>query len=129
MSFDASSLMRSQTVATMEEAGFPPQSGVLLPSHSSERLIDSSAAAAAALKDNADFAYLSEMLPPELARQIMLGKNGETEWEPADHKSLASPLPDFGSIFGGAKGKGNRKNKLRTNERTSRTVRSRSQMP
>ncbi len=50
VSFDASSLMRSQTLATMDEGAFqralaaqqqqqPGGGGVLLPSHSSERLV------------------------------------------------------------------------------------------
>ena len=87
MSFDSSSLMRSQTVATMDEAtyqrthgggiapspGAPgagaPQPGQLQPSQSSERLIDHSAS-----PNPGDFAYYSEMLPPDLARQLMLGE-------------------------------------------------------
>lgn len=78
VSFDASSLMRSQTIATMEEANYlrntanmatSPGSGGggggLLPAHSTERLIDNSAN---------EFAYYSEMLPPDLARQLMMGE-------------------------------------------------------
>ena len=88
VSFDSSSLMRSQTIATMDEATYQrthgagiapspgsaagagaPQPGQLQPSQSSERLIDHSAP-----PHPADFAYYSEMLPPELARQLMLGE-------------------------------------------------------
>lgn len=91
VSFDASSLMRSQTLATMDETSFQRAAaaaaaanagggggapgGVLLPAHSSERLIDSTAMGGSqGFRDSLDFAYISEMLPPELARQIMLGK-------------------------------------------------------
>ena len=89
VSFDASSLMRSQTIATMDEQSYQrtqqqqaqamasgvsmgsqgsmgPMSGVLVPGHSNERLIDTS---------KSDFLYYSEMLPPDLARQLMLGKD------------------------------------------------------
>ena len=77
--------MRSQTIATMDEAtyqrthGVAPtapggpggaQPGQLQPSQSSERLIDNSAPP----PHPSDFAYYSEMLPPELARQLMLGE-------------------------------------------------------
>ena len=86
VSFDSSSLMRSQTIATMDESTFQrthgaasasagaganaplQQQGQLQPSQSSERLIDNSA------PHPSDFAYYSEMLPPELARQLMLGE-------------------------------------------------------
>ena len=86
MSFDSSSLMRSQTIATMDESTFQrthgaasastgaganvplQQQGQLQPSQSSERLIDNSA------PHPSDLAYYSEMLPPELARQLMLGE-------------------------------------------------------
>ena len=76
--------MRSQTIATMDESTFQrthgaasagaganaplQQQGQLQPSQSSERLIDNSA------PHPSDFAYYSEMLPPELARQLMLGE-------------------------------------------------------
>ena len=78
--------MRSQTIATMDESTFQrthgvapggggagaggnaPLQGQLQPSQSSERLIDNSAL------HSSDFAYYSEMLPPELARQLMLGE-------------------------------------------------------
>jgi len=69
VSFDASSLMRSQTIATMDESSYNrtllgQQAG---PSHSSaERLID---------KENEGTAYSLEMLPPELARQLMMGNS------------------------------------------------------
>ena len=52
----------------------------MVPSHSSERLISDAANAAAAgaagldSGSKSDFAYYSEMLPPELARQLMMGK-------------------------------------------------------
>eukprot|EP00095_Tigriopus_kingsejongensis_P003373 maker-scaffold153_size302544-snap-gene-1.8 protein:Tk03373 transcript:maker-scaffold153_size302544-snap-gene-1.8-mRNA-1 annotation:"serine threonine-protein kinase" len=80
VSFDASSLMRSQTLATMDESSFQRAAagggvpgGALLPSHSSERLIDSTAGGGSqGLRDSLDFAYISEILPPDLARQLML---------------------------------------------------------
>ena len=67
--------MRSQTLATMDESAFQralaAQKAAMAPdgaSLSSERLIDSQGEA------KSDFAYYSELLPPELARQIMLGE-------------------------------------------------------
>lgn len=68
VSFDSSSLMRSQTLATMDEASFQKtvdntSAGI---KSSNERLLDSA---------KSDFEYYSECLPPELARQLMLGKS------------------------------------------------------
>ena len=80
VSFDASSLMRSQTIATMDESTYNrtqaatsapgqaetlPPGSTLAPAHSSERLISDGS--------KSDFAYYSELLPPDLARQLMLG--------------------------------------------------------
>ena len=71
VSFDSSSLMRSQTLATMDEASFQriaaavnAQNMTSSPSKSSERLIDG--------RKTPDFEFYSQILPPELARQIML---------------------------------------------------------
>ena len=72
VSFDSSSLMRSQTLATMDEASFQRIAAVVAaqntqsPSKSSERLIDG--------RKTPDFEFYSQIFPPELARQIMLGK-------------------------------------------------------
>ena len=74
VSFDSSSLMRSQTLATMDEASFQRMAAVVAsqtmassPSKSSERLIDG--------RKTPEFELYSQIFPPELARQIMMGKN------------------------------------------------------
>ena len=73
VSFDSSSLMRSQTLATMDEASFQRMAAVVAsqtmassPSKSSERLIDG--------RKTPDFELYSQIFPPELARQIMMGE-------------------------------------------------------
>lgn len=74
VSFDSSSLMRSQTLATMDEASFQRMAAAAAqnmassssPSKSSERLIDG--------RKTPDFEFYSQIFPPELARQIMLGR-------------------------------------------------------
>lgn len=90
VSFDSSSLMRSQTLATMDEATFQRmaaaaalqghvisstnmvtsamESGGLVgtPSMSTERLIDG--------RKTPDFELYSQVFPPEIARQLMQGK-------------------------------------------------------
>ena len=90
VSFDSSSLMRSQTIATMDEASFQRmaaaaalqgsvisstnmvtstmESGGLVttPSLSTERLIDG--------RKTPDFELYSQVFPPEIARQLMQGK-------------------------------------------------------
>ncbi len=49
--------------------------GTLIPAHSSERLIDGGPTTPGGLVDSkSDFAYYSELLPPELAREIMMGR-------------------------------------------------------
>ena len=56
-------------------AGIGGGGGQLQPSQSSERLIDNSAPHPPPPQPHSgDFAYYSEMLPPELARQLMLGE-------------------------------------------------------
>ncbi len=74
VSFDSSSLMRSQTLATMDEASFQRMAAAAAaasqniassPSKSSERLIDG--------RKTPDFELYSQIFPPELARQLMLG--------------------------------------------------------
>ena len=74
VSFDSSSLMRSQTLATMDEASFQRMAAVVAsqtmassPSKSSERLIDG--------RKTPEFELYSQIFPPELARQIMMGKS------------------------------------------------------
>ena len=75
VSFDSSSLMRSQTLAAMDEASFQRMAAAAVaqqnlassPSKSSERLIDG--------RKTPDFEFYSQIFPPELARQIMMGKN------------------------------------------------------
>ena len=74
VSFDSSSLMRSQTLAAMDEASFQRMAAAVAasqtlassPSKSSERLIDG--------RKTPDFEFYSQIFPPERARQIMLGK-------------------------------------------------------
>ena len=78
VSFDSSSLMRSQTLATMDEASFQRMAAMaqaasvasqnmnVSPSKSSERLIDG--------RKTPDFEFYSQIFPPELARQIMMGE-------------------------------------------------------
>ena len=73
VSFDSSSLMRSQTLAAMDEASFQRMAAAVAsqtlassPSKSSERLIDG--------RKTPDFEFYSQIFPPELARQIMMGK-------------------------------------------------------
>ena len=73
VSFDSSSLMRSQTLATMDEASFQriaaaiaSQNMASSPSKSSERLIDG--------RKTPDLELYSQIFPPDLARQIMMGK-------------------------------------------------------
>ena len=65
--------MRSQTLATMDEASFQRMAAVVAsqtmassPSKSSERLIDG--------RKTPEFELYSQIFPPELARQIMMGK-------------------------------------------------------
>ena len=66
---------RSQTLATMDEASFQRMAAVVAsqtmaassPSKSSERLIDG--------RKTPEFELYSQIFPPELARQIMMGKN------------------------------------------------------
>ena len=74
VSFDSSSLMRSQTLGTIDEASFQRMAAVVTaqninssPSKSSERLIDG--------RKTPDFEFYSQIFPPELARQIMMGKS------------------------------------------------------
>ena len=73
VSFDSSSLMRSQTLATMDEASFQRMAAAIAsqnmassPSKSSERLIDG--------RKTPDLELYSQIFPPDLARQIMMGK-------------------------------------------------------
>ena len=73
VSFDSSSLMRSQTLATMDEASFQRMAAAIAsqnmassPSKSSERLIDG--------RKTPDLDFYSQIFPPDLARQIMMGK-------------------------------------------------------
>ena len=90
VSFDSSSLMRSQTIATMDEASFQRMAAaaalqgsvipstnmatstmetgglVTTPSLSTERLIDG--------RKTPDFELYSQVFPPEIARQLMQGK-------------------------------------------------------
>ena len=90
VSFDSSSLMRSQTLATMDEATFQriaaaaalqgsvitstgmqtsvvePGGLLTTPSLSTERLIDG--------RKTPDFELYSQVFPPEIARQLMQGK-------------------------------------------------------
>ena len=90
VSFDSSSLMRSQTLATMDEASFQRMAAaaalqgsiitstnmvtstmetsglVSTPSLSQERLIDG--------RKTPDFELYSQLFPPEIARQLMQGK-------------------------------------------------------
>ena len=57
VSFDSSSILRSQTVGNMTESS---------PSKSSERLLDG--------RKTPDYMLYSELFTPELARQIVLGE-------------------------------------------------------
>ena len=61
VSFDSSSILRSQTVAG-NMSHEPPS-----PSKSSERLLDG--------RKTPDYVLYSELFTPELARQIVLGKS------------------------------------------------------
>ena len=73
--FIVSFFYRSQTLATMDEASFQRMAAVVAsqtmaassPSKSSERLIDG--------RKTPEFELYSQIFPPELARQIMMGKN------------------------------------------------------
>ena len=74
VSFDSSSLMRSQTLATMDEASFQRMAAAIAsqnmassPSKSSERLIDG--------RKTPDLEFYSQIFPPDLARQIMMGES------------------------------------------------------
>ena len=62
VSFDSSSILRSQTVGNMSE---PETHTLSTPSKSSERLLDG--------RKTPDYALYSELFTPELARQIVLG--------------------------------------------------------
>ena len=73
VSFDSSSILRSQTVGNMTETEVQKQMNSTkapqpsTPSKSSERLLDG--------KKTPDYAMYSELFTPELARQIVLGKS------------------------------------------------------
>ena len=60
VSFDSSSILRSQTVSGSMSQDYPS------PSKSSERLLDA--------RKTPDYVLYSELLTPELARQIVLSK-------------------------------------------------------
>ena len=73
VSFDSSSILRSQTVGNMTETEVQKQMNSAkapqpsTPSKSSERLLDG--------RKTPDYAMYSELFTPELARQIVLGKS------------------------------------------------------
>ena len=73
VSFDSSSILRSQTVGNITETEVQKQinsskaSQPSTPSKSSERLLDG--------RKTPDYAMYSELFTPELARQIVLGKS------------------------------------------------------
>ena len=73
VSFDSSSILRSQTVGNMTETEVQKQMNSSkaaqpsTPSKSSERLLDG--------RKTPDYAMYSELFTPELARQIVLGKS------------------------------------------------------
>ena len=82
VSFDSSSLLRSQTLSAVDEASFQrtmvtaacntsdlDSQGL---NSSSERLIDG--------RKTPDFEYYSQVFPPDIARQLMIGKEGNNEF-------------------------------------------------
>ena len=93
VSFDSSSLLRSQTVTTMDEVSFVRShfqnqqhqmvsTGMqaaestnscfvqAASSNSNERLIEASSG-----RKTPDFEYYSQVFPPEIARQLMIGRS------------------------------------------------------
>ena len=74
VSFDSSSILRSQTVANIPNSDVQTTSNLTnqvgaSPSKSSERLLDG--------RKTPDYLLYSELFTPEIARQIVLGKNRE----------------------------------------------------
>ena len=65
VSFDSSSILRSQTVANMTETEAQRTAATTSPSKSSERLLDG--------RKTPDYILYSELFTPEVARQIVLG--------------------------------------------------------